>query len=868
MSEKRPLPSPSTSGTARKSVRPTDLAEGPSNAERARKMKELMSQVSSLRNTIPSGEESHLALRSKVSYKEKEDRYLKFISDTNSMREYEDPPQPPLEPFTQFSFNIDMLKDYITSRSLLAVGRVENKMQLGTMIREITHLVKIAQRKNPKLQLDENFTRQLHTYTYQMSTIGYFGRKGKPQAIFGRQELLIIVNNSMSKAPASGNINFEYQIIIFFLIVLYTGVRPSSLSKAVKHEDAKFLQWKHVTIWRGERDDHGFKINVVITIPHLKGRGNYFSESNRTFKKTFTSTLDPEIPYERNLDVALFICALAFRRGITTVATPQEWYESNSVLLQLKESRAETPVFTRSSNDQENDNPQPLTSTSAEHTASRRIRDSGLNIHGTLYSFRRNFAQIINDNLSNSTASTLMGHTPASLTLKKAYAGRFDQLDMTKLVTTGEAIQGPTIDPMLNPAAFHIKDISRYYLNEEEKRDGVDTDIRVQALFNARETFTKSLMKRYGSKSHKNWSKEEKKELKEHNRVYKQARRVAIVRLTRAKLIRLYGQVNQALKLNEEGVHEYDDEKEQDNEIVESFEGEDEWGEYNDESQASDSEEEEELILEEDQASDYITSSQERIQEPPTTLEAVENENTSDRLRDRRFLNLMELVNLRLRPSGKSLCNWCIEENFQSREHQGYVDLVVHLFDSQVSRYSWVDRNLSGRHTNSERWLRAHLPKQLQVGFSCSVEKCSYSVKAKPTMMKHIRTEHLDVLLKSKDIVDVSPDEAAQLVQDYLKEHYQYLMPDEEKNKLYQENDDRRKSMVRRRKAESKEKDTTKDNGKGKDVKRKKGKSTFEGEVKTGVRTRAQRIRSNAETESKDKGKVKGKGKMPKNKRD
>ncbi|KAI7887910.1 uncharacterized protein EV154DRAFT_484628 [Mucor mucedo] len=914
MSGKRPLPSPSTSGTARKNVRSTDPKEGLSDIERARKMQEFMSEVSSLRKTIPPDEGSHLSLQSKVSYKENEDTYTRFIGDINLMREYEDPPQPPLESFTQFSFNIDMLKNYIISRSLLEVERVENKMQLGTMIRETTHLVKIAQRKNPKLQLEENFTRQLHNYMYRMSTVGYFGRK-EPRAVFGRQELLIIVNNLMKYAPISGNINFEYQIIIYFLIIMYTGIRPSSLTMSVKHTEAKYLQWKHVSIWRGERDDDGFKIHVVIQIPHLKGRGNYFTESNRPFRKTFTSTISPDIPYERNLDVAVFICALAFRRRITTVATPQEWYESNAVLLQLKESCAETPVFVKSSlfyfSDQENENAQPLTSDSAEHIASRAIRNAGMNIQGTLYSFRRNFAQIINDNLSNSTAPTLMVQTPSSLNLKKAYAGRFEQIDMTRLVTTGEATQSPTIDPMMSPAAFHIKDISRYYLTEEEERDDVDTDERVQHTFNTKETFVKNLMKKYGSKARKHWSKQEKQDLEEHNRKYEQARRVVFVRLTRVKLLRLYGQVNQALRLNDQGVRYLDEEsidipkrplpnpaesitdeedveeesegsrsddqassdhedagddedkeevntegeEEQNNDDVELFEGEDEWEEYVYQGQESDSEkEEEELTLEEDQVSDYIISSQERTQEPPNELEVNDNEKAGDRLRDRRYLNLIELVNLHLRPTGKSQCQWCVEQNFHGRDFSGYSDLVIHLYEGLISRYSWVGRRVSGRHANSERWFRAHLPVQRKDRLVCSVENCDYSVKTKQQMVKHIREKHLEVLMKKKIIVDASPVESAQLVQDYLQEHYQYTMPDEERDKLHQKNDERRIIYVRRRAAE-KGKDTTKDNGKGKGSTRKKvkGKDSQEGKAQSGIKTRAQTRSSNVKSKGKEK---------------
>ncbi|KAG2208473.1 hypothetical protein INT47_010169 [Mucor saturninus] len=91
-----------------------------------------------------------------------------------------------------------------------------------------------------------------------------------------------------------------------------------------------------------------------------------------------------------------------------------------------------------------------------------------------------------------------MGHTPASYTLKELYAGKFESLDMTTLVTTGEVVQGHTIDPLLNPAIFHIKDISLYKLTDGEIREGVDGDERVTDLFNTRTKFIKELNKSTG----------------------------------------------------------------------------------------------------------------------------------------------------------------------------------------------------------------------------------------------------------------------------------------------------------------------------------------------------------------------------------
>jgi hypothetical protein len=66
-----------------------------------------------------------------------------------------------------------------------------------------------------------------------------------------------------------------------------------------------------------------------------------------------------------------------------------------------------------------------------------------------------------------------MGHTVNSLTLKKSYDGRQERVDMNRLLATGEATEGATIDPLLSPSMFQIKDVTLYYLTEEEVEEGI-----------------------------------------------------------------------------------------------------------------------------------------------------------------------------------------------------------------------------------------------------------------------------------------------------------------------------------------------------------------------------------------------------------
>lgn len=70
----------------------------------------------------------------------------------------------------------------------------------------------------------------------------------------------------------------------------------------------------------------------------------------------------------------------------------------------------------------------------------------------------------MNDNLSVHTASSLMGHSPYSTTLKKYYAGEFEQVDLSNLTHTGETTFAPTMSALLKPHVFRIMDIKRYNL--------------------------------------------------------------------------------------------------------------------------------------------------------------------------------------------------------------------------------------------------------------------------------------------------------------------------------------------------------------------------------------------------------------------
>lgn len=77
-----------------------------------------------------------------------------------------------------------------------------------------------------------------------MSKQGFFGRKGKQQAIFGLPEAKILVEFLMRGETMVGDLDFQIQVALYIQLCLFTGVRPSSLSEDDKAKDGKYLMWE------------------------------------------------------------------------------------------------------------------------------------------------------------------------------------------------------------------------------------------------------------------------------------------------------------------------------------------------------------------------------------------------------------------------------------------------------------------------------------------------------------------------------------------------------------------------------------------------------------------------------------------------
>ncbi|KAI8378913.1 hypothetical protein BD560DRAFT_30904 [Blakeslea trispora] len=194
----------------------------------------------------------------------------------------------------------------------------------------------------------------------------------------------------------------------------------------------------------------------------------------------------------------------------------------------------------------------PMSTDAANHLAARSIRNAGLNTKGALYSFRRNFASIITDTLSNETAFTLMGHNPYAKVLRQCFAKTFPNMNMTELVNNCRPTNTPSLSALLTPAAFHTKDIKRYNLTSTDSNE-ILNDESYTTLVEAKLAYTKERQLRYGSKSRKVWTESELDTVRQMQLNVKRRRRLLTMRRLKQKHTLLYEAVERSLVVNEQG---------------------------------------------------------------------------------------------------------------------------------------------------------------------------------------------------------------------------------------------------------------------------------------------------------------------------
>lgn len=81
-----------------------------------------------------------------------------------------------------------------------------------------------------------------------MAQSGWFGMKGKPKSVFGKIELVILLETIMgtNDDPTRSSNGFYHQLSLMLLIIFYTGIRPGSMCALddVPNELGTYLQWK------------------------------------------------------------------------------------------------------------------------------------------------------------------------------------------------------------------------------------------------------------------------------------------------------------------------------------------------------------------------------------------------------------------------------------------------------------------------------------------------------------------------------------------------------------------------------------------------------------------------------------------------
>ncbi|KAI9260075.1 hypothetical protein EDC94DRAFT_585503 [Helicostylum pulchrum] len=75
-----------------------------------------------------------------------------------------------------------------------------------------------------------------------------------------------------------------------------------------------------------------------VTFPHLKGKGHYFSESQRVLQKTPVSAIEEEYEYDNEIDVVLYVVVLASSSKIRKVIRKQMGETEDFDLMEMHEA--------------------------------------------------------------------------------------------------------------------------------------------------------------------------------------------------------------------------------------------------------------------------------------------------------------------------------------------------------------------------------------------------------------------------------------------------------------------------------------------------------------------------------------------------
>lgn len=153
------------------------------------------------------------------------------------------------------------------------------------------------------------------------------------------------------------------------------------------------------------------------------------------------------------------------------------------------------------------------------------------------------------------------------------------------------------------------------------------------------------------------------------------------------------------------------------------------------------------------------------------------------------YIDIQRLITLQHRPTGKSYCQWCVAEGLEpTRQYEGYMNIVTHLYDSQGPR---------GWHSSYERWLReiiSELQPTTAGKFKCPIRSCSASRDKIAPLKDHLKTKHA-----SSYVTNLTEEEKWNQVREYFREHHSYELTQSDIDRVYREKENRKARLQKKK---------------------------------------------------------------------
>lgn len=216
------------------------------------------------------------------------------------------------------------------------------------------------QAKDRGFEVPKGFYGEYYSMCTGLSKMGLLSNEGRKKTVVGVKETRLAVE-ALVKSQ-SGDLSYNLQVSALLLIILYSGIRLSSVMPKERclEGEQKYLRWKvsspyiliqdftylhaillqDVQIYRQGRDKMGDQITVKITFPHVKCKDNVLNNADHEFTRTFTSSVD------QYTDLPSILVSLLVSRDFLKEDF-HEWYLGGKMILEVKQEVLELPVFCR-----------------------------------------------------------------------------------------------------------------------------------------------------------------------------------------------------------------------------------------------------------------------------------------------------------------------------------------------------------------------------------------------------------------------------------------------------------------------------------------------------------------------------------------